>query len=84
MAETVKRRSGISRRWHAMSIGSRISIVVLVLVALVAICANFLAPHSPFEIFKSRQAPNGEFLFGTDEKGRDILSRMMFLSLIHI
>ena len=78
MAETVKRRSGISRRWHAMSIGSRISIVVLVLVALVAICANFLAPHSPFEIFKSRQAPNGEFLFGTDEKGRDILSRMMF------
>ncbi|MEY8677795.1 dipeptide/oligopeptide/nickel ABC transporter permease/ATP-binding protein [Granulimonas faecalis] len=61
-----------------MSIGSRISIVVLVLVALVAICANFLAPHSPFEIFKSRQAPNGEFLFGTDEKGRDILSRMMF------
>ena len=78
MAETVKPRSGISRRWHAMSIGSRISIVVLVLVALVAICANFLAPHSPFEIFKSRQAPNGEFLFGTDEKGRDILSRMMF------
>ncbi len=78
MAETVKRRSGISRRWHAMSIGSRISIVVLVLVALVAICANFLAPHSPFEIFKARQAPNGEFLFGTDEKGRDILSRMMF------
>jgi len=78
VAETVKRRSGISRRWHAMSIGSRISIVVLVLVALVAICANFLAPHSPFEIFKSRQAPNGEFLFGTDEKGRDILSRMMF------
>ncbi|WP_251158907.1 dipeptide/oligopeptide/nickel ABC transporter permease/ATP-binding protein [Caniella muris] len=61
-----------------MSIGSRISIVVLVLVALVAICANFLAPHSPFEIFKARQAPNGEFLFGTDEKGRDILSRMMF------
>ena len=78
MAETVKRRSGISRRWHAMSIGSRISIVVLILVALVAVCANFLAPHSPFEIFKARQAPNAEFVFGTDEKGRDILSRMMF------
>ena len=78
MAETVKRRSGIARRWHAMSIGSRISIVVLILVALVAVCANFLAPHSPFEIFKARQAPNAEFIFGTDEKGRDILSRMMF------
>ena len=78
MAETVKRRSGISRRWHAMSIGSRISIVVLILVALVAVGASVLAPHSPFEIFKARQAPNAEFLFGTDEKGRDILSRMMF------
>ncbi|MEY8436359.1 dipeptide/oligopeptide/nickel ABC transporter permease/ATP-binding protein [Atopobiaceae bacterium 24-176] len=61
-----------------MSIGSRISIVVLILVALIAVCANFLAPHSPFEIFKARQAPNAEFIFGTDEKGRDILSRMMF------
>lgn len=78
MAETVQRRSGIARRWAAMSIGSRISIVVLILVAFIALFANFLAPHDPFEIFKARQAPNGEFLFGTDEKGRDILSRMMF------
>lgn len=78
MAETVKRRTGLSRRWHAMSMGSRISIIVLVVVAIVAVFANFLAPHDPYEIFKARQAPDAEFLFGTDEKGRDVLSRMMY------
>lgn len=78
MAETVKRRTGLSRRWHAMSLGSRISIIVLVVVAVVAVFANFLAPHDPYEIFKARQAPDAEFLFGTDEKGRDVLSRMMY------
>jgi peptide/nickel transport system permease protein len=78
MAETVKRRTGLSRRWHAMSIGSRIAIVVLICVAIISVFANFLAPYSPFEIFKARQAPNSEFIFGTDEKGRDILSRMMY------
>ncbi len=66
------------RRWKSMTIGARISLVILVLIVLVAVFANFLAPHSPFEIFKSRQAPNGEFLFGTDDKGRDGLSRMMY------
>ena len=81
MAETAEKKSGgvgLARRWKAMSIGSRISIVVLIVVALVAILAEVLAPYSPYEIFKARQAPSGEFLFGTDEKGRDILSRMMY------
>ena len=66
------------RRWKAMTVGSRISLVVLLLVVLVAIFAQFIAPHDPYEIFTARQAPSGEFLFGTDDKGRDILSRMMY------
>lgn len=66
------------RRWKAMSIGSRISLVVLALVVLVAILAQVLAPHDPYQIFVARQAPNSEFLFGTDDKGRDVLSRMMY------
>ena len=69
------------RRWKNMTIGARISLIVLVLVVLIAILANMIAPHNPYEIFTARQAPNAEFLFGTDDKGRDILSR---LSLIHI
>ena len=66
------------RRWKNMSIGARISLIVLIAIVLVAIFANFLAPHNPYEIFTARQAPDSEFLFGTDDKGRDVLSRMMY------
>ena len=66
------------RRWKNMSVGARISFVVLLAVVLVAVFANFLAPHNPYEIFTARQAPDAEFLFGTDDKGRDVLSRMMY------
>lgn len=66
------------RRWKAMSIGARISLVVLTLIVLIAALANFIAPHDPLEIFTARQAPDAEFIFGTDDKGRDVLSRMMY------
>ena len=66
------------RRWKNMSVGARISLIVLVVVVLTAVFANFLAPMSPYEIFTARQAPDGTFLFGTDDKGRDVLSRMMY------
>ncbi|MCQ4797176.1 dipeptide/oligopeptide/nickel ABC transporter permease/ATP-binding protein [Eggerthella lenta] len=61
-----------------MSIGSRISLVVLILIVMIAVFANILAPHNPLEIFTARQAPDAQFLFGTDDKGRDVLSRMMY------
>ena len=66
------------RRWKAMSIGARISLIVLTLIVLIAVLANFIAPHDPLEIFTARQAPDAEFIFGTDDKGRDVLSRMMY------
>lgn len=66
------------RRWKAMSIGSRISLVVLILIVMIAVFANILASHNPLEIFTARQAPDAQFLFGTDDKGRDVLSRMMY------
>lgn len=66
------------RRWNAMSLGARISLAVLILIALIAVFAGQLAPYNPLEIFTARQAPSSEFLFGTDDKGRDILSRMMY------
>lgn len=66
------------RRWKAMSTGSRISLVVLVLLVLAAVFAPLIAPHDPYEIFMARQAPDAEFLFGTDDKGRGVLSRMIY------
>jgi peptide/nickel transport system permease protein len=66
------------RRWKAMTVGAKISLVVLIAIALIAIFANVLAPHDPYQIFTARQAPSSDFLFGTDDKGRDVLSRMMY------
>lgn len=61
-----------------MSLASKISLIILVLVALTAIFAFVLAPFDPVAIFTARQAPGGGFIFGTDDKGRDILSRMLY------
>lgn len=61
-----------------MKLSGKISLILLVLVALTAILAPIIAPHDPLEIFTARQAPGNGFLFGTDDKGRDILSRMLY------
>ncbi|XBW08208.1 dipeptide/oligopeptide/nickel ABC transporter permease/ATP-binding protein [Scrofimicrobium sp. R131] len=66
------------RRLRAMPWSSRLALVLLVLIVGIAVFAPLLAPHNPLEIFTARQAPSSEFLFGTDEKGRDVLSRMMY------
>ena len=61
-----------------MSVPSKISLVLLVLVALSAILAPVIAPHDPLEITVAYQAPSAEHVFGTDNIGRDILSRMLY------
>ena len=66
------------RHFRAMTVGSRISLIVLLLVAMIAVLANIIAPNDPYAIFTARQAPDSQFLFGTDDKGRDVLSRMMY------
>jgi peptide/nickel transport system permease protein len=44
-----------------------------------AIFAPLLAPHGEAEIFPMAYAPWGEeFLFGTDQLGRDVLSRLIY------
>ncbi len=54
--------------------GATVSIVVLV-----ALAAPVLAPHDPVaQIAKPLRPPGGEFLAGTDEFGRDELSRLIY------
>lgn len=47
---------------------------------LIAILAPYIMPYSPYKINLSGafQQPNIEYLFGTDEMGRDILSRVVW------
>lgn len=66
------------RRWRNMPVSSRIGLIILIAIVLIAVFANFLAPYNPYEITVARQAPDAAHLFGTDDKGRDVLSRMMY------
>lgn len=61
-----------------MGWGSRIAVIVLILVALSAVLAPWLAPYPPEQVFLVRQAPSAEHLFGTDHNGRDVLSRILY------
>lgn len=59
---------------------SIVGIVMLVILAFIAIFANFLAPYSYSKQNLSNQfePPSKQFLLGTDEYGRDILSRLIY------
>lgn len=63
---------------RAMSVGGKISLVVLALIIISAVFAPWIAPYDPLEIFTARLAPCAEFIFGTDNSGRDVLSRMIY------
>ena len=56
-----------------------VSVLVLVLVTLVAIFAPWVAPYSPTSFGGvPLSPPSGAHLLGTDELGRDVLSRVMY------
>ena len=65
------------------AVGAGIVVLVLILVALLA---PLIAPHSPVEQYRDYvkippawlAGGNWHFILGTDEAGRDILSRLMF------
>ena len=54
--------------------------VVILLLILVAILADVLAPfpHDKVNIVDRMQAPSDRYLLGTDQLGRDLLSRLLF------
>ena len=54
--------------------------VVILLLLLVAIFADVLAPypHDEVNIVDRMQAPSNRYLLGTDQLGRDLLSRLVF------
>ena len=73
------RRAKALRRF----LGNRLGVVGAVIVLtfmIMAIFAPYLAPHDPADqsLLARRQPPNGEYLLGTDEFGRDILSRIIY------
>lgn len=74
-----QRRGGSWRRFRSLGALDRFGIVVLVGLMVVAIFAPLLAPYDPVATVAPPLTPPGrEFLFGTDQIGHDIFSRVIF------
>ena len=54
--------------------------VLLVIMALVALAAPWMAPYSPIDmnVMQRLKAPSAVHLFGTDAMGRDVFSRVLW------
>jgi peptide/nickel transport system permease protein len=57
-----------------------IGVVMILTIVLIAIAAPLIAPHDPLDQSVSNRLapPSAEYLLGTDDKGRDILSRVIY------
>jgi peptide/nickel transport system permease protein len=73
-------RLRVARRSTAAGLGDWVAIGTFGLVLAVALAAPLLAPHSPIGPVGPAFTPplHGGFLFGTDEVGQDIFSRVLF------
>ena len=60
--------------------GAMLGLAVVLFFMLLAVLAPFVAPHDPVAASWSaiRKAPSAQYLFGTDEIGRDVLSRVIW------
>jgi peptide/nickel transport system permease protein len=60
--------------------GAMVGLGFVVFFVLLALLAPWVAPHDPLATSWSavRRAPNAQYLFGTDEIGRDVLSRVIW------
>ncbi|WP_316173080.1 MULTISPECIES: ABC transporter permease [unclassified Bradyrhizobium] len=71
-----------SRLWLAFSRNPLfwLGALLIALIIVVAVLAPVIAPHDPLEqnIVARLEPPSAEFLFGTDNYGRDVLSRLIY------
>ena len=77
-----KRRTRWERTWLVLKKApptAWFGMIVVALYCLTALFAPWLAPYGEAEIFPEPYAPwTAEHVFGTDQIGRDILSRMIY------
>lgn len=72
--------------------GSMIGVIIIILATLVAIFAPLIAPHDPTHIYTEylRLPPSftvggdPQFFFGTDDLGRDLMSRLIYGSQVSL
>jgi peptide/nickel transport system permease protein len=72
------------RRWSAATLWSGVAIIAVVVLA--GIVAPLIAPYDPSaqDLLNAFMPPSSAHLFGTDELGRDVFSRVLYALLIDI
>ncbi len=57
-----------------------LGLFIVISMALLAIFAPLIAPYDPYSInpLANLEAPSSKYIFGTDELGRDVFSRMLY------
>jgi peptide/nickel transport system permease protein len=80
--------SRASAAWYFLRRNPRMIIggVIVIGWVLVAIFSPWIAPYDPIkvDVSDSLQSPNGAHWFGTDDLGRDVLSRIMWGSRVSL
>ncbi|WNM39189.1 dipeptide/oligopeptide/nickel ABC transporter permease/ATP-binding protein [Micromonospora halotolerans] len=78
-------RTGLARRlsrpgirFRRLSLPSWISIAVLAVIALAAVLASVLAPHSPYVQQAAGGGPSAAHWMGLDSANRDIFTRLLY------
>jgi peptide/nickel transport system permease protein len=69
-----------------MKTAGKISIVILILISLISLFASFISTYDPdmIDLDNLRKPPSFQHPFGTDNKGRDVLSRILYGGKISI
>lgn len=78
----VKKHSEISDIMHRLSKNkiAMIGLIIVIIEILLAITAKWIVPYdwNAIDVINAKQAPSLQHLFGTDELGRDIFSRIIY------
>ncbi|MDR5659841.1 ABC transporter permease [Serpentinicella sp. ANB-PHB4] len=83
-----KKRSQWAEVWRRLKRNkmAMFGLVILIVIILTAIFADFIAPHSYREqnLRNINQPPSAEHILGTDDLGRDVFSRIIYGSRVSL
>lgn len=68
-----------SAAWNDLNLSARVGLMIVLFFIFCAVFAPWLAPYGESQIVGDVWEPiGGEFLFGTDQIGRDLLTRLIY------
>ncbi|MGA7206014.1 MAG: dipeptide/oligopeptide/nickel ABC transporter permease/ATP-binding protein [Specibacter sp.] len=77
-SKLAERLSAPGLRFKALTLGSKLALLFLLFIVIVAILAPWISPFDPLATGDPAQAPSAAHFFGTDRIGRDVLSRLLY------